>query len=47
MFKELDVKRTDLVISTKIFWGGKRPNDMGLSRKQSVHLLASADVASR
>ncbi|RKX51701.1 MAG: aldo/keto reductase [Thermotoga sp.] len=29
-------KRSDLVISTKIFWGGSGPNDTGLSRK---HLL--------
>ena len=29
-------KRSDLVISTKIFWGGKGPNDAGLSRK---HIL--------
>lgn len=34
VFKELDVKRSDLVITTKIFWGGRGPNDMGLSRKQ-------------
>lgn len=26
-------KRSDLVISTKIFWGGDGPNDNGLSRK--------------
>jgi len=26
-------KRSDLVISTKIFWGGDGPNDWGLSRK--------------
>jgi voltage-dependent potassium channel beta subunit len=26
-------KRSDLVISTKIFWGGKGPNNTGLSRK--------------
>jgi voltage-dependent potassium channel beta subunit len=26
-------KRSDLVISTKIFWGGRGPNDRGLSRK--------------
>jgi voltage-dependent potassium channel beta subunit len=31
-----DFKREDLVISTKIFWGGEGPNDTGLSRK---HLL--------
>lgn len=27
-------KRSDLVISTKLFWGGEGPNDMGLSRKR-------------
>ncbi len=26
-------KRENLVISTKLFWGGKQPNDVGLSRK--------------
>jgi len=26
-------KRSDLIISTKIFWGGEGPNDRGLSRK--------------
>ena len=29
-------KRSDLVISTKLFWGGKGPNDLGLSRKRIV-----------
>ncbi|PSQ72768.1 MAG: aldo/keto reductase, partial [Bacteroidetes bacterium QH_6_64_77] len=28
--------RTDLVVSTKIFWGGEGPNDRGLSRKHVV-----------
>jgi voltage-dependent potassium channel beta subunit len=28
--------RTDLVVSTKIFWGGDGPNDCGLSRKHIV-----------
>ena len=28
--------RTDLVVSTKIFWGGDGPNDQGLSRKHLV-----------
>jgi voltage-dependent potassium channel beta subunit len=28
--------RSDLVISTKLFWGGKGPNDKGLSRKRIV-----------
>jgi len=27
-------KRSDLVISTKLFWGGQGPNDKGLSRKR-------------
>ncbi len=27
-------KRSDLVISTKLFWGGEGPNNMGLSRKR-------------
>lgn len=31
-----EFRREDLVISTKIFWGGSGPNDIGLSRK---HLL--------
>lgn len=35
-------KRSDLVISTKIFWGGKGPNDRGLSRK---HILEGTDAA--
>ncbi|KAL2506477.1 putative voltage-gated potassium channel subunit beta [Abeliophyllum distichum] len=34
--KELGWKRSDLVISTKIFWGGQGPNDKGLSRKHIV-----------
>lgn len=29
-----DFRREDLVISTKIFWGGTGPNDTGLSRKR-------------
>jgi voltage-dependent potassium channel beta subunit len=32
----MEFRREDLVISTKIFWGGNGPNDTGLSRK---HLL--------
>lgn len=31
-----DFKREDLVISTKIFWGGEGPNDTGLSRKHLI-----------
>jgi len=35
-------KRSDLVISTKIFWGGKGPNDRGLSRK---HIMEGLDAS--
>lgn len=35
-------KRSDLVISTKIFWGGKGPNDRGLSRK---HIVEGTDAS--
>jgi len=31
-----EYRREDLVISTKIFWGGKGPNDEGLSRKHLI-----------
>lgn len=34
--RELGWKRSDVVISTKIFWGGQGPNDKGLSRKHIV-----------
>ena len=33
VFKRTGWKRSDLVVSTKIFWGGNGPNDRGLSRK--------------
>ncbi|MEW6746916.1 MAG: aldo/keto reductase [Planctomycetota bacterium] len=34
--KKAGWKRSDLVISTKIFWGGEGPNDKGLSRKHII-----------
>ncbi|CAB4261971.1 unnamed protein product [Prunus armeniaca] len=34
--RELGWKRSDVVVSTKIFWGGPGPNDKGLSRKHVV-----------
>ncbi|HEX5131435.1 MAG TPA: aldo/keto reductase [Candidatus Krumholzibacteria bacterium] len=37
-------KRSDLVISTKLFWGGQGPNDRGLSRK---HIVEGADASLR
>lgn len=36
VIRKLGWKRSDLVISTKIYWGGKGPNDTGLSRKHVV-----------
>jgi voltage-dependent potassium channel beta subunit len=35
-------KRSDLIISTKLFWGGDGPNDNGLSRK---HILEGIDAS--
>lgn len=35
-------KRTDLVLSTKIFWGGHGPNDSGLSYK---HIIEGTNAA--
>jgi len=35
-FKELNLPREQLVVSTKLFWGGKGPNDVGLSRKHII-----------
>jgi len=37
--KKAGWKRSDLIISTKIFWGGEGPNDQGLSRK---HIMEGA-----
>ncbi len=34
--QDLGLKRSDLVISTKIMYGGFGPNDIGLSRKRIV-----------
>jgi voltage-dependent potassium channel beta subunit len=36
IIRKMGWKRSDLVLSTKIFWGGKGPNDTGLSRKHLV-----------
>ena len=35
-------KRSDYVVSTKIYWGGEGPNDRGLSRK---HIIEGTDAA--
>ncbi|KAL6055877.1 Voltage-gated potassium channel subunit beta-1 [Balamuthia mandrillaris] len=36
VLKRLNIPRSELVISTKIFWGGKKPNLRGLSRKHII-----------
>ncbi len=42
ILKKMAWKRSDLVLSTKIFWGGSGPNDRGLSRK---HILEGTRAA--
>lgn len=42
VIKRVGWKRSDLVISTKIFWGGDGPNDTGLSRK---HIIEGTNAA--
>ena len=42
ILKKSGWKRSDLVVSTKIYWGGEGPNDRGLSRK---HIVEGADAA--
>lgn len=42
IIKKAGWKRSDLVLSTKIFWGGEGPNDTGLSYK---HIIEGANNA--
>jgi voltage-dependent potassium channel beta subunit len=42
VIKKAGWKRSDLVISTKLFWGGSKPNQTGLSRK---HIIEGAKAA--
>lgn len=42
VIKKLGWKRSDLVISTKLFWGGDGPNDNGLNRK---HLMEGINAS--
>lgn len=42
VLKKTGWARSDLVISTKIFWGGEGPNDRGLSRK---HIIEGLDAS--
>lgn len=44
VFKELGYRRSDLIITTKVFWGARKgPNAQGLSRKQSVNAIYLPD----
>lgn len=42
VIKKLGWRREDLVISTKIFWGGNGPNDTGLSHKHIIEGVNNA-----
>ncbi len=42
VIKKAGWKRSDLVVSTKLFWGGDGPNQTGLSRK---HILEGIDAS--
>jgi voltage-dependent potassium channel beta subunit len=42
ILKKFGWKRSDLVVSTKIFWGGNGPNDSGLSRKHIFEGLTAS-----
>jgi len=42
VIQEKNWDRSDLVVSTKIFWGGDGPNDVGLSRKHVVEGTVAA-----
>ena len=42
IIKKVGWKRSDLILSTKIYWGGSGPNDKGLSRK---HIIEGTDAA--
>jgi voltage-dependent potassium channel beta subunit len=42
VIKKAGWKRSDLVLSTKIFWGGDGPNEKGLSRKHIIEGTVAA-----
>jgi len=42
VIKQAGWRREDLVVSTKIFWGGKGPNDTGLSHKHVIEGVNNA-----
>lgn len=47
VIKELGFRRSDIIVTTKIFWGVRPgPNAGGLSRKQYVLIPVSFNVSS-
>jgi voltage-dependent potassium channel beta subunit len=42
VIKRMEWRREDLVVSTKIFWGGEGPNDTGLSHKHVIEGVNNA-----
>jgi voltage-dependent potassium channel beta subunit len=42
ILKRMNWKRSDYVVSTKIFWGGDEPNKTGLSRKHILEGMADS-----
>jgi voltage-dependent potassium channel beta subunit len=42
VIKKLGWRREDIVVSTKLFWGGEGPNDTGLSHKHIVEGMNNA-----
>jgi len=42
VFKKTGWKRSDYVVSTKVFWGGSKPNDKGLSRKHIIEGVSAS-----
>ncbi|KAI8070362.1 voltage-dependent potassium channel, beta subunit [Gongronella butleri] len=41
-FRRLQWRRSDFVVATNLFWGGKGPNDRGLSRKHIIEGLTAS-----
>lgn len=42
ILKKMNWDRTSYVVSSKVFWGGKKPNQIGLSRKHVVEACHAA-----
>lgn len=41
-FRRLQWRRSEFVVATNIYWGGKGPNDRGLSRKHIIEGLSAS-----